>query len=338
MDINNNILYFKYGDLKNTSPSELIRNNKNTTLIISHILEFFFDYDVELLNEELKESNSNMYVLLSCHRYDIIDNDISGKITNLHFLFFPYYLMRKAYFNSKQVVDSLIEKKTETFDSLFIYPNHKIKGYRLESIDLLHKYKLENYGNFSLGGNEANYIDHSLYSSKYWIPTITHLDNPIDVHGDHSHHWGYFNNNNSLINLVSETIFGTDLFYLTEKTSKPLLYGQLFLSLGCNNFHNKLKDIGFQIYDEIFDYSFDTMTGTTKIENFILQIDKIKDENYNELYNIVRDKISYNQKLSFDILKNRNTYTDDISNNFLNKNITIFKDMVNTNFIENYII
>ena len=54
--------------------------------------------------------------------------------------------------------------------------------------------------------------------------------------------------------LVSETT--TNHFFLTEKTVKPLLLKQPFLVFGNVGFHKKLKDYGFKLYDEVFNYDF----------------------------------------------------------------------------------
>tara|TARA_B110001454_G_scaffold92881_1_gene88567 strand:+ start:548 stop:1741 length:1194 start_codon:yes stop_codon:yes gene_type:complete len=49
--------------------------------------------------------------------------------------------------------------------------------------------------------------------------------------------------------------------FITEKTWKPLLYGKVSLFLQGENYHSDvLTSLGFELYDEIFDYSFDKIS------------------------------------------------------------------------------
>jgi hypothetical protein len=53
--------------------------------------------------------------------------------------------------------------------------------------------------------------------------------------------------------------------FVTEKTWKPLLYGKVSLFLQDKNYHSVvLTDLGFELYDEIFDYSFDKITDASQ--------------------------------------------------------------------------
>ena len=60
--------------------------------------------------------------------------------------------------------------------------------------------------------------------------------------------------------VVAETF--SDVCFYTEKTTCPLLYRKPFLILGAPYINHDLQRMGFVLYDEVFDYSFD------KIEDF----------------------------------------------------------------------
>jgi hypothetical protein len=63
---------------------------------------------------------------------------------------------------------------------------------------------------------------------------------------------------NTCISLVSESYHHDNIVFLTDKTMHPLLNCQPFVANGCIGYNDSLqKEFGFQIYDELFDHSFD---------------------------------------------------------------------------------
>lgn len=95
-------------------------------------------------------------------------------------------------------------------------------------------------------------------------------------------------------------------FFFTEKTATPLFFRKPFLVLGCKNFHSILKeDFGFQLYEEIFDYSFDRYDSYEEraegIVNNLLEIINLNPIQLKELYTKIFYKLEYNRKLSFEL-------------------------------------
>ena len=88
--------------------------------------------------------------------------------------------------------------------------------------------------------------------------------------------------------------------FITEKTWKPILYGKVSLFFNCQNYYAILKNLGFELYDEIFDYSFDV----------VADLDKRTQKYYNELKRLSEIPIEELQKkiLSIEdkIIRNRN--------------------------------
>jgi len=88
--------------------------------------------------------------------------------------------------------------------------------------------------------------------------------------------------------------------FITEKTWKPFLYGKVSLFFNCQSYYAILKNLGFELYDEIFDYSWSEITD----------IDRRMQGYYNELTRISEIPIDELQKkiLSIEdkILRNRN--------------------------------
>lgn len=320
-----------YIDIRNSSLLELEKQfniNKNYNYFVSNIEEYDLAWsgDLELWNSELKEANSNLFILISSENYLVRDS----KYSNITFLFFPYYLLRKSYFNATDVYNNKIKNKLNKFDSLFICLNHHPRENRITTLDYLEKYKLFDYGNYTL-----DYLNNEC-STKYWNQKINKIDDTINFNVGMPDHWNLIDYQNPLVNIVTETLYYTGPFFLTEKTAKPLLYGQLFLVVGTQYFHSKLESYGFKLYDEIFDYSFDSMENDDRIENLIKEIYKIKDFNYIDLYDSVKDKIEYNRKLSLEILTNSNIFSDLATNKFVAENKNIFLKMIEDSVIESF--
>jgi hypothetical protein len=108
---------------------------------------------------------------------------------------------------------------------------------------------------------------------------------------------------NALIELVSET--SAEVTFITEKTFRPILLEQPFICLGAVNQNLDLVKYGFELYDEIFDYSFDSKPNLEdRIKGIIENLNKIKDEDYYQLYNLLEPKIKRNKERMFSLLEN----------------------------------
>ena len=63
--------------------------------------------------------------------------------------------------------------------------------------------------------------------------------------------------NMSYFNLVLESDVTRDIFFMTEKTIKPLLIGQPFVMYGSCGFLQHLKNLGFSTFGDLWDESYD---------------------------------------------------------------------------------
>jgi len=110
----------------------------------------------------------------------------------------------------------------------------------------------------------------------------------------------------SFMQVVPET--DETIFTLSEKASMPLLFNKPFLVAGSPQYHQKLKDMGFKLYDELFDYSFDDEANDKKryemiAENVKRYTDKTPSE-LQEIYNSVFEKCVYNKRMALHIATN----------------------------------
>ena len=62
---------------------------------------------------------------------------------------------------------------------------------------------------------------------------------------------------------------------LTEKVLKPLYYKKPFISMASKGYHTFLKNQGFYLYDELFDYSFDNSSFKVRFNSIMDQIKNI---------------------------------------------------------------
>jgi hypothetical protein len=72
-------------------------------------------------------------------------------------------------------------------------------------------------------------------------------------------HYGSFH-----IELVAETYCAGDTFFPTEKTIRPLSQGKPMLVFGPKHFLKRLRDLGFQTWHDIWDESYDELSGADR--------------------------------------------------------------------------
>lgn len=104
----------------------------------------------------------------------------------------------------------------------------------------------------------------------------------------------------SFMQLVTES--HEDIFFLTEKTAIPLLFNKPFLVASSKHFHKRLEELGFKLYDELFDYSFDEIDDLReRMDSLVKNIDRYKNKTKEELQSYflsVKDKLVYNKRLA----------------------------------------
>lgn len=104
-----------------------------------------------------------------------------------------------------------------------------------------------------------------------------------------------------------------DHMFITEKTTIPITYNKPFLILGGPRFNLRLRDeLGFKIFEEVFDYSFDEEVNINrKINKFVDEVKKLHSMSLDELsdlYLSIKDKIIYNKERLISILDDKNLH------------------------------
>ena len=77
------------------------------------------------------------------------------------------------------------------------------------------------------------------------------------------------------VEIVIETNQTPDTFFITEKTFRPIAYGKLFLVIGSPQFEQNLKRMGFDIFDDIIDKSYDSKSSYYRIDAVFKSLGKL---------------------------------------------------------------
>lgn len=105
------------------------------------------------------------------------------------------------------------------------------------------------------------------------------------------------------LDIVNET--GLETPFLTEKTYRALLFGKPFIVNGAKGTHKAIESLGFKLYDELFDYSFDSIQDDeTRIKEISKQIENIQYRDLDEMWELVYNKVKFNQQRCFEIIEN----------------------------------
>lgn len=207
----------------------------------------------------------------------------------------------RNYWLSSTVKLTTISPAVAEYAFPFICMNRRAHPFRCALMDALSKYDLINKGAVSwLRLNLDEESGKEKYEFKYWTPREIKLSdspaNPLSLNmfnlpGEY---------NRSFMHLVTET---SDKFNaLTEKTIFPLLSKMPFLVLSGPDNCKMLRDYGFQLYDEIFDYSFDSIHDiNSRADTLACQMAEISSKPFSELTSmkeLIRPKLEYNATLA----------------------------------------
>lgn len=241
---------------------DLIKKNNITTLIYDSTFEYFlfvtkvsyphFNYEASHYDEiqrfiKFVDSNGIQVYFFSA----IIDappkninNILESK--NINLIRFP------------EVFTDMTVKGTKTYDEvkpktvLFSNHNGQARLHRCMMIDLLAKYNLLDIGNISW-----NDLNTNNYNFKYWNKQIIKLEDDFTRGKSSIFDMPDDKYKLSTFDLVSET--SMDLLFYTEKTWKPILREKAFIIFGAPGINMKLKEYGYRLFENVIDYSFDSI-------------------------------------------------------------------------------
>ena len=265
-----------------TNTWDLCSSNLHSFNIVDYILDRFKNIAGERIN----------FILCNKH---IVD-EIKSKRPDIDSVYFNVYFDRVIHFNPS------IEYNTNKRSKHFLCLNNLHKAHRFEIFNILPKDK-----------SYKTYIEHGI--------TLDNLDDCLEIQANFSQselyawqdclpHKFY---NDSYINVVNETMHEWYPFYdltpnghLTEKAFKPILFKQLFLINGYQNINHEMELLGFKLYNNFIDYSFDNIADPfVRMKKLIKEIKRLSNLDLEEIHNYM-----YSNEGQQIIEHNYNLYND----------------------------
>lgn len=121
--------------------------------------------------------------------------------------------------------------------------------------------------------------------------------------------------------------------FVTEKFYRGTYQFKIPVTLGCVGYNtNYIKNLGFELYDEYIDYSFDTVDDLeTRCKMFVEQMSTVIDMNQNVIYNESKEKIIHNREIVKSLVDNYNYIPEEIQHiDWVKNTITKAKHFVQT--------
>lgn len=303
---------------------------------------FILPHGLRELYDLLEKNNIQFYLILGCERNEMFEYFYVNKSPNFNIVYWntsliwlPYNQLQNFIINYKlntDIENLSIEKK---FDNLYINYNNKSRYHRCMLMDSLAENDLLKHGLNSW--NQLTEIDSVMssgsYNFKHW------KEEKISIDG-----FEYCVNDeyrpsllqmNCFVSVVTET--SDEILFVTEKTYRQILIEQPFICLGAQNQNMILKKYGFELYDEIFDYEFDTKPNIKdRVQGIIDNLNKIKDLDYYELFDKIKEKVRRN-KLNAIKIYNEGLYFSEDLKKIIYENKKNFENNKWENFSQNVI-
>lgn len=213
----------------------------------------------------------------------------------------PYYFDFHAYMVSKYLkIDSSVVCSNKKISVPFMSLNGKPYDHRIKLVEQLRTENLIEKNIVSLNPDQLYTDSHVNEHISYTVDDAKNqniIPGPFDAYtlGNLSNWHSHF------LNVVTETAFQTErIFFITEKTYKPILGYKPFIVYSENASINLLNKFGFKSYNNDFGDIFDL--DLTNHENYIsfLKILSNQDSRYlQKKYKQLSEKINYNREHFF---------------------------------------
>jgi hypothetical protein len=131
---------------------------------------------------------------------------------------------------------------------------------------------------------------------------INWSENDFELKGDMHHDTELVN---SYIDLVTENVCYTpnnefEIVTMTEKSIKPLLYYQIPLYVAQKNHAKYLKNLGFDLFEDVFPLNYDNESDTNRIDMIIDMINDKKNFDFNTFFKENKNRFISNRNLCID--------------------------------------
>lgn len=265
-----------------------IQDNSNSLIRVLGAEEFAFmgwdNDDNQPILSEIKEAieNTTNTVEFICGGFPTDKVFHPGSNLTYWKTFWPLNTYHQlAHFNHKP--------DNNNFTKLFVSLNNKPWVHRCQMMDKLSKEGMLEHG--AISWNETN----KDYPFKHWNQRRLIIDTEYaKTTAQYETFPDLFFK--SVISLVNESSMET--IFPTEKTYTPIYFKKPFLVWSVPGYHKALTELGFELYDEIFDYKFDSITNDKKrLRELVNQLKKLVGKDYQKLYEMVAEKAERNYNI-----------------------------------------
>lgn len=266
------------------------------------------NFDFESLIDFVNDNKIDLYIINNHRVGEPVLHDITNNRYERIKDIIPWetYFFIKTYVEIKKFnVQDFYLNSADEIKHTFVYLNNRPHPHRCILTDLLAKYDLIEKQAVSWNILSAEYNLHKKFNFRYWEETKLHLSDDYSKTTNHSIlPTEYYS---SFIQVINESTLTK--YFLTEKTAVPLLTKKPFIIFNKKNYNNWLKELGFCLYDEIFDYSFDSIDDDLirfeeGIKNLV-RLNNMSREEQLSLYKTLLPKLEINKQRALEFVNNK---------------------------------
>jgi hypothetical protein len=251
----------------------------------------------------------------SCYQF-VSGNTAANQIPGFHY--FPDHELLYLHRN-RAVVPPDINLMPRTYDFTLLSRTHK--WWRATVVADLHRsglldHSLWSYNIVDIGDRpvdnpiEIDHFEHLRTDLQPFLAGAPYVCDQLTADEHNNHHVAKIGHYiTSYCNIVLETHFdadGSGGAFLTEKTFKPIKFGQPFVIVGAPGSLQALRDLGYRTFDHAIDNSYDTETNNTqrwiKIKSAVAQI---KQHDMKRWFASCIDDVRHNQQIFLSSKYNR---------------------------------
>jgi hypothetical protein len=269
----------------------------------------------KLLQEHCRDKDTPIHVVVGAS-----EKDFPVHIDNIIVSYWPTAWFGRTFTNAiRKNGNNIFIDPLKQCDYSYHYLNfnHRPKSHRCKVIDQLAKHDILKKGAVSIHDTEiysgCKHNGWYTYPWKYFKFKPLDIDSEKFIKDSHSQMFAVSDiHRQSFCQLVSET---TDrAYFISEKTIMPLCAGKPFLVASRQGYHKLLTELGFVLYNEIFDYSFDDVSDEdTRYELLIDNYKRLCDIPLVELPDLTKKiagKLLHNKNRIREIVYDRDRYPD----------------------------
>lgn len=261
------------------------------------------EWELKQLTPELmaliKEKNINIKIIVGSFDDEYYDKFcLKNNIDKSNIIFWSTFWINWSSMCLINEIDYTKHVVNTNFKYPFICLNNKNHIHRQALIDHLAKYNLLDKGivTWHKFSNTTNG-----YNFKYYDDSVRTIDDDFATKLDSfliPKQW-----HESFFHLVGEATMHTH--FISEKVIIPILLKKPFAAISKKGFNKRLLDLGFKLYDEIIDYSYDDYDDVADRADILCKSISNMHTDYSQLYELLRPKIEYNYNRCVEIIKDK---------------------------------